>query len=192
MSMGQTMLAVAFFVLLTVAVINADRMIMDSDQSFYQEEATEQATNYANALLGEISKKRFDENIAANDTAYHPTTDFTPVGSLGIDNFFNEYVQLPDTLTSKGAYESIKRYDDVDDYNGYERIVRSPTLSGAKLWDSKGDTTGFILNVKVYYVTKSQMNVPSSSRQYLKRVDVSVYQKQYLPTAIKFSTIVTY
>ena len=60
MSLGQTMISAAFFVLLTLAVLSANTMILENTKYYLQEEAIEQASNFGNALLSEILTKKFD------------------------------------------------------------------------------------------------------------------------------------
>ena len=69
MSLGQTMISAAFFVLLTLAVFSANTMILENTKYYLQEEAIEQASNFANALLGEIVKKKFDSQVTLDEGA---------------------------------------------------------------------------------------------------------------------------
>ncbi len=63
MSLGQTMISAAFFVLLTLAVLSANKMILENTNYYLQEEAIEQASNFGNALLSEILTKKFDSHV---------------------------------------------------------------------------------------------------------------------------------
>ncbi len=81
MSTGQTLLSIAFFVLLTVAVINANRLILDSDENFYRDEALVQASQFATALMNEVGTKEFDANVVY--TRYQGNWEFTAPASLG-------------------------------------------------------------------------------------------------------------
>src|SRR5208337_5503760 len=66
MSLGQTMISAAFFVLLTLAVLSANKMILENTKYYLQEEAIEQASNFANALISEILTKKFDSKVTTD------------------------------------------------------------------------------------------------------------------------------
>lgn len=193
MSFGQTMIASAFLVLLTIAVINANKLIVDSDTSQYEMESIEQAGHLANSLLSEIAKKKFDEYA---DTSYYglqPLTSLTPSSRLGPDPlhewgyttyYENIFVPLPDYYPYRSAVDIYYYYDDVDDYNGYFRI------------DTTNTYTRDTLRVVVYYITPNSSAEQgynlSSSRTYYKKVDVHVINRRYFSDTLTFSTIITY
>ena len=68
MSLGQTMISAAFFVLLTLAVLSANKMILENTKYYLQEEAVEQASNFANAFISEILTKKFDSQVTLDAT----------------------------------------------------------------------------------------------------------------------------
>ncbi len=173
--MGQTILTAGFFVLLTVAVINAYIMIGDYDQAYYEDEALETATGLASTLMSEISTKKFDGNIGSDPNTYYYTNQFdvTLGPSTAERNLISPW---PDQV----PYKSTTSYNDIDDYNGYIRNANSTTMSG------------YQLTVTVYYVTKSSPDVSTSSRQTIKRVNIRVIQSQYLPNGTTFSKIFSY
>lgn len=200
MGLGQTMLTSAFLVLLTVAAMNVNKMIVDRDADFYEQEAYREAGKLANALIAEIMRKKFDEVVDTSASGYLATTSFTTSGNLGTDTyldstkifiwwFYNYYpepnkVPLPDVLTNPNIpnFKSIdnRYYDDVDDYDGYTRTAQS------------GNLTGFELSVKVYYVTGTNLDVETTTRTYFKRIDVTVSNTNYLKKSLKFSSVVAY
>lgn len=75
MSSGQTMLTVAFFMLVTVAVINANRMLLDSESSYYNHAALEEGSNFANALLSQTLAKNYSEVVGSTDTVLVDSQD---------------------------------------------------------------------------------------------------------------------
>jgi hypothetical protein len=175
MGFGQTMLTAAFLVLITIAAMNANKMIVDRDRNYYEQEAYRQGAILANALLTEILTKKFDELIDPSDYGYANTTDFTTNSSLGVDGF--EWFLLSastDAITdpTNPRYKSISSsgftaYDDVDDYDGYTRSAQSGTL------------TGFVLTVDVYYVNSTDLNTKVTTRTYYKKIDVIVKNSTY-------------
>ncbi len=188
MGLGQTMLTTAFLVLLTIAAMNANRMIVDRDSNYYEQEAYRQSAKLANALLAEIVTKKFDEQVDTSASGYLAASSFTTPGNLGPDPIYSTFwfftyisgyeqnnVPLPDVVSNPNVlnYRSMNPgqnyYDDVDDYNGYTRIAQS------------GSLTGFNLSVQVYYVNKSNLNVNAGTRTYFKKIVVSVTNPTYFP-----------
>ncbi len=170
------MLSAAFLVLLTIAVMNANRLLVESETETYRGEALELASNYGQALLIEASRKKFDKN--ALDSVYQNKDVFTSPGSLGPES--GETISpWPDIA----PFKSPTVYDDLDDYNGYQRII--DTVDTKRI-------PGFLLKVTVYYVKKSAPGTIQTSQQYLKRLDVTVEHPSYVTKPITFSTIVTY
>lgn len=188
MGSGQTMLTAAFFVLVTVAVLNANRMVIDSQETYYEQVALEQGTGFANALLQEMVTKKFDSQ-ANYDYGYQPTSSFDIAMGAGAAavNRINPVVNgqvVPDFEPYKSIKGSSATYDfdDVDDYNGYERTVNSV------------DIKGFHLKVAVYYVYKSAPDValPYGTRSYFKRIDVTIDHPVYLQRKITVSGLDSY
>jgi hypothetical protein len=190
MGSGQTMLTIAFFVLVTVVVMNANKMLIDSELSYYEQGALEEGSNFANALLSEIVTKKFDSQMNSYPSSYYiPTNMFDAPSSMGAGaaaiNRINPTVGgklVPDVAPYKSIKGSDATYDfdDVDDYNNYERTVNSQ------------DIIGLHLVVKVYYVRKSNTAVAATSQTYYKRIDVTVDHPRYLQRKITVSAIASY
>lgn len=183
MNLGQTMLTMASLVLLSISVLNTNRMIVESDQEMYQAESLDLSVNFAQSLLNEIAEKKFDVN--ATDTTYQPASDFTPPYGLGPSSM-EALSTWPDSVTTDIAgekvlrgYESIGRYNDVDDYNGYERTVDTRRIKG------------FSMSVDVFYVTDANTSDPSPVQTYYKKIVVKIKHPAYL-NEVRFSTIVGY
>lgn len=173
MNLGQTMLSAATLVVLAVLVLNANRLIVQGEKDIIKGETFDIAVNYAQALLTEISKKKFD--AASKDSGYQATSEFTSPYSLGPNS--GELSQIspwPDVA----PFRSIAAYDDADDYHGYQRIIDTDVVQGMKLW------------VEVYYVSGTNPNYKTFSKTYFKRINVYVQHSTYLNT-ISFSTLVT-
>ena len=172
MHLGQTMLTLGFFALLTISVMNANRMIVKSDQEMYEGEAFDYAANFAQALLSEASSKIFDVKVI--DSLFQQPNKFTTPSQLG-PSASESISPWPDVA----PYKSIGTYNDVDDYHGYERTVDTDILKGFKV------------TCVVYYVTETDPDTPSSSQTYFKRVDVSLEHVEYLKK-VTYSSIVSY
>lgn len=166
MGLGQTMLTAGVLVLLIMLTISANRMLMESAQTSYESEAITLAADLANSLLAEIGRK--DYNASVTYGYYQNTSEFTASSSFGPNS--SEAFALPDTST---PYKSIARYSDVDDYHNYQRIANGGTIKG------------FLLTVKVYYVSPLSPGDVNSSSTYTKRVEVTATHSIYLPVGIK-------
>ncbi len=195
MSLGQTMISAAFFVLLTLAVLSANKMILENTKYYLQEEAIEQASNFANALLSEIQTKKFDSRVTLDGSGnvsgpYNQSNLPWPAAptlfrhSMG-PTFTARNNVMPGGAPDAAPYKSIRGgspnyFDDVGDYNGYVRTAKS------------ADISGYTLTVKVYYVLKNSPDSPSGVQTYYKRIDVTVTHPIYLTQALTFSAIATY
>lgn len=164
------MITAGFFVLLIVVVISANRMINESTVSTGEGDAVNLSVDIARALVNEAYRKIFDEKWI--DSVYQATSDYTSPSLLGPDT--GEKFTLPDVV----PYKSYAMYDDVDDYNGYSRIVDA------------GSMKGFKVSVQVYYIDQSAF-AKTSTQTYLKRVDVSVEHPTYLQKKVTYSSVIT-
>ena len=182
-------MAAAALIVLTILVISANRMIVQSQQDEYRAIAVNEASEIASAIINEALSKAYDNYSYLNraDTiSYADSTRFTAPGSLGPEWGKPKFsVSNPDIASSTGSFLSASLYTDFDDYNGYWRKVDTPTM------------TGFIANCTVTYVRPTNLNQPANFRQrYFKRIVVTVYQPQYLPQdalhPISFSAVKTY
>jgi len=197
MGLGQTMLTSAFLVLLTIAVMSANKMMVDQDYNFYEQEAFKQASVLGNNMLGEISRKRFDELVDTSLAVYLPVTGFStslgPDGTIWDFVFLNgEYRTFSSTTTlldrnTSIPYASLMYFDDVDDYNGYSRRANTRLFTGVVASEN-----AFTISVRVFYVSPASPDAPSSSRTYLKKVVASVTHPVYLRDTLQLSTVIAY
>jgi hypothetical protein len=92
-------------------------------------------------------------------------------------------VHLPDSSFT-GNYKSINGYNDVDDYDGYTRIVGADTTNGIRIG-------GYVLTVRVFYVDPSNPDVKVNYQTNVKRIEIDVEHPQYLPK-ITYSSLMAY
>jgi hypothetical protein len=177
------MISAAFFVMLTLAVLSANKMIIESNKDYIEAQAVEQATNFANALISEILTKKFDSRVI-DPLHYYNTSEFDAPSAMGTSAATSNYV-MPGGNPDVAPFKSIRGdspsyFDDVDDYHGYQRTANS------------SDISGYLLKVSVYYVKKSSPDAASSTQTKYKRIDVTVEHPLYLPHKLTFSAIATY
>ncbi len=176
MHLGQTMLALASLVMVSVISLNVNRRIVEGDDEMYEAESIDFAVGFAQGILYEISSKKFDEN--AVDSVLQDPSEFT--SPFMFDPVYEGEI-LP-TSPDTAWYKSIGTFDDVDDYNGYIRKVNTARIEG------------FIVKVEVYYVADSDPEVPVWVPTYNKRVVVTVEHAEYMKYLDRatFATIIGY
>jgi hypothetical protein len=174
MSLGQSMLTAAALIIITMVVISANRLILESQQDEFSGEAYNLASEIANSMLMEASRKKFDENFTSS--YYQDVWEFADPTSLGASLTESSAVPLPD----HAPFKSIGAYDDFSDYNGYERIVDTPVI------------TGFIVRDSVCYVNPTDPDTPLDYQSYVKKLVVKVSHPIYLPKPLEFSTLMSY
>jgi hypothetical protein len=186
MGLGQSMITVLFFALLTIMFLNAISLLNNADTELLTVAAYKTATDLGQSLMAEILTKKFD---AASDPTVAQTSllIFTAPASLGPSAA--ETFALPDVA----PFKSIKNYSDVDDYNNYSRLT-----------DSTNGLGRFRDTVLVYYIKMT--NPPTQpvppSVQWTKQIEVWVTNDQYMSNKdsrgniisskwVKFYSIVT-
>ncbi len=167
------MITAAFFTLLILSAISVNRMLIESAETDYKTEAYAQAIGIAQELMNEATKKKFDENAVSPGP--QRTSAFTVSSRLGPDGSGEAISPWPD----HPLYQSPTKYDDVDDYHGYRRTANGSTMSG------------FEASAQVYYVMETSPHTRTTSRTYMKRIDVKVRHDRYLDS-LKISRFVTY
>ncbi|MBE0557878.1 MAG: hypothetical protein IH628_11655 [Proteobacteria bacterium] len=171
MNLGQTMLSAGALVLLTILVINAHRLVVQSGDAAVSAEAAQVGIDLAQSLLDEIQTKKFDQ--FADTSGSQAVSEFTAPASLGPGA--GESFTLPDTI----IYKSIGKYNDVDDYHGYTRNT------------AVGQFAGYQLSVTVVYVDDDDPDVVVATRTYTKRVQVTVINSKYFKN-MTFAAVVSY
>ena len=107
----------------------------------------------------------------ANDKAFDEFTD-----TLSIDNL-NDLTSA--TLLGPEAGETYELFNDFDDFNGYSKV------------DNSMPSAAFNINCQVVYVNPVNLNVPSSSRTWNKKITVTIDSPSMSDT-IRMSSIYSY
>jgi hypothetical protein len=176
MNLGQTMLTAGMLLLLVMSVISANRMVNENTAAQFQAEALTSSASIANDILLEITSKRFDgkPDSAKLVSGTVATKDFSPYDSLLIQDEWGPSASergalvQPDTLRTDSTYKSLMALNDLDDYDGYQRTVNF------------GNISGFVVKVKVYYVTAAAPDTRTLTRTNFKRIEVTVEHPLYL------------
>ena len=144
MSSGQSWLAIGAMVLLSYLSLNFQRSQNVQVSSSLNYESVIAATGIGQSLLEEISGRAFDE-ITIGGTIENPDT-----------------LTLPNNLGTDSGEGNIKKFDDIDDFDGYTRI------------DTLSRLGRFECTVDVYYVDEGNLDVESMSQTFLKRIDIAI------------------
>lgn len=162
---SQTLITIGALMLLSSIILSLNNAILGRDLVNYESEATLTAISVGQSLLEEVRTRAFDENTVLPKRAASPA-DLTYPGYVG-----NE-----DGEVGTG------NYDDIDDYDGFERSVTTTRF---------GD---FEQAVRVYYVRNTNLADSSSIPTFLKRIDVGV-SNLYVGTptnSVTLSTVIAY
>ncbi len=158
MQTGQTMLVIAAFALLSTLTLAINATMITTATMGLEMEASLNALSVAQSMLDEILMKDFDEKTTNNHRVF--TYDgMTAVSALGPD--LGEAISGVDSSRT-GDFQSVSKFDDVDDYNGYVRMA----------WNSR--LGWFTVRDSVVYVNELDPNTVSSTRTWEKRLTVQV------------------
>jgi hypothetical protein len=153
MSTGQVILTVGAFVLLSMILLSFYGLVADSSKTIETTQGDITEVALAISYQEIIQGMAFDE--ATTDGIRHDLNDLS--SNLGVDN----PPPVGDPLE-----ESLETFDDVDDFNGYERPDVNP-----------GGVVGtFRTHVDVHYVNPDDINQISSSKTFVKRVDMKLWR----------------
>jgi uncharacterized protein (DUF3084 family) len=186
------LLTIGALVLLGTLFASQNALVLYQSQDSVGNEYTIAAFGIAQSIIDEAKLKAFDEQTTLVGVA--DTSSLTAVASLGKDanaEKLNGTAANPDradTLTTASPFSAANpgflssvKFDDVDDYNGYVRILN-------KARALEGDT----VRVTVAYADAASPNtVLSSRRSFCKKMTVTV-SGRYLPAPVTMSFAYTY
>ncbi|MCX8056641.1 MAG: hypothetical protein N3F03_03395 [Ignavibacteria bacterium] len=161
MNTGQTLLVTVGLLLFTIFILTVYRSTTSRFALAVANEALLTGSAIAQSLIDEITIKDFDEKSIGN--VISTPDSLTPVNLLGPDLGENDYT----------------KYDDIDDYNGYQRSENLSRLGN------------FISSVRVFYVNVNNPDITSNTRTFAKRIEVFV-RNNFITDTIKMYRVVTY
>ncbi len=168
MGANQLLMIVAALAILITLQLSINGSLIRSFVSDLDGEATIDAVSVGEAMVDEIQTKVFDENVIS-EVVFDSTLLSSPVALTReglVENSVAVYEREP--------FQSKIKFDDVDDYNGYTRIVSSPRLGDYKVRDS------------IYYVRRSNLDQYSNAQTWYKKIEVTVTHPNLLfPVTVK-------
>jgi len=173
--MGMNMIFTIFaFVFLGTLLVFNNNVIVNSLTLASENEVSIIAFGEAQSVIDEAKTKAFDENTIS--VVVPDSTSFS--ATLGRES--ETFPSPCDTLSSTG-YRSSVNFDDVDDYNGYKRLVKASSSVG------KPDTVSAVVS---YVVVANPDNV-ASGKTYAKKMTVMV-KSPYLNQSYSIAYVFTY
>lgn len=179
------LLTIGALLLFGTLLVSTQNLISYNETDSMENEYILAAYGTAQTVIDEAKLKAYDENSVT--TVVADTSGFTAAGALGPDGA-GEAVPTVDTMVSSSpfsaqypGYPASVRFDDIDDYNGYTRLIR--TSRGFE-----GDT----IRVSVAYVPIDNPGAgPVGYRSLCKQMTVTVTGK-YLKGSVSLSYGFTY
>lgn len=157
----QTSYTILALVLFTILALGFNQKGNNDLEFRLYHEAVVASAEFGDSFLNELSKVPFDENTVAG--LVDTTAALTSSFDLGKDT---DEVDVSD-------------FDDIDDYNEYVKT------------DSLNKLGVFSLVVSVYYVNLAYPDVVSSTKQFHKRIDLTIYN-DYLTDPVSLYLITAY
>ncbi len=164
MGSGQTFLIIGAFVLLSTMTLNVNSAMIGTSTTGLEMEATLDAMSIGQTLLDEILNQNFDQKTVGGIRVYSADS-LTPPALFGPDGTAEKISGNQGIDTSRtDNFQSLTRFNDVDDYNGYCRMSWNPRFG----W--------YTLTVRVDYVNEDTPDTVLTSQSFYKRVTVTVTQ----------------
>jgi hypothetical protein len=162
MNSGQTFLIIGAFVLLSTMTLNVNSTLIVTSTTGLEMEATLDAMSIGQTLVDEILTQDFDQKATGGVRVYSPDS-LTPPSGFGPDGAAEKITgnQGIDT-SSTDNFQSLTRFNDVDDYNGYCRKSWNPRFG----W--------FTITVHIDYTDEDNPYVLLSKQSFYKRISVTV------------------
>ena len=173
MNSGQLLLVIGALTLLSILELSINSSILRAYVVSYDSEATIDAISVGEAMIDEILTQAFDSVTTGTQTITSPS-QCTPTSRLGADLDTEKTITGYDTV----EYKSQIKFNDVDDYNHYRRIAKSPRLGNFTVTDT------------VFYVQEANLDAPSSSQTWYKKVLVTIKHPNLYSPIVMESLIV--
>jgi hypothetical protein len=168
-------LTIGAILLFGVFLKTSNQLMIGNNQIASTNEYYISALSVGQSVIDEAKTKSFDEKAIGK--AIFAADSLTAVGSLGRESGA-EAVPSPDTLRT-GTFGSVTKFDDIDDYNGYRRLVNTTRAEG------------YHVLVSLNYASETNPETSSASKTFCKRMTVKVWSK-FIPDTLKFSYAFTY
>ena len=171
--MNQMIMALGAILLLGVTSLGINQILIDRTTTTLEAEASLNAVSIAQVMLDEIMTKSYDMATVSGARIYDSTL-FTTPDALGPNATEASQVGTLDLVEGSKKY-----FNDVDDYNKYQRIASTPILGK------------FLVVDTVYYVNELYPDEKSSTQTNFKKIEVTVRHAN-MSYPLKISDIAVY
>jgi len=162
MNTGQMMLSVAAMMLLSLVVLRQAGDSLGTSDTVLHSKLEIMAVSEASSMIEKISALAFDQH----------TKDSTFTGKV--------YQLTPSPLGPEAGEDSVQKYNDIDDYNGYS------TVDSTALGE-------FTISCSVVYVDPSDPDGMSTTQTWHKKVSVVVHGPfPAMTDSVQVSTVISY
>lgn len=158
MNSGQTFLTIGAFVLLSTILLNFYRVLSSTSTDVNQSEANIAEVALATSYNEFAQGLCFDEASIDSFITTANINSLTAPTSLGVDS---------PPGPGEPNETTMKAFDDFDDFNNYA-FDDSALVSSVGIFHS---------DFKVYYVSALDVNTVSTTRTFVKRMDITIYRK---------------
>ncbi|HTK80770.1 MAG TPA: hypothetical protein VL633_00610 [Bacteroidota bacterium] len=145
----------------------SNRLMIGNNQIASQNEYYIAGISLAQSIIDEGKTKAFDQKTVS--ASISSRSSLTSPDSMGRDGISEQAVPTIDTLTAASPYSSANKgflssikFNDIDDYNLYSRVVNTQRAEGYKL------------KVTVGYTSETSPDSTSGTRTYAKKMIVKV------------------
>lgn len=180
MSTGQTLLTIGAFILLSNILVTFYRLLAESGQTIDSSQGGITAVSLATSYMQVAQGLHFDERTINSFIPRNQVNRLTHPDSLRTEGNYGVDTVMSPPLPPE---DHIGRFDDVDDFNGYE--FRDTTMEG---------TLGYYrAKFTVNYVSPNRIDSIVNIRTFVKRLDIKVW-REFPPSedTVRTSTIIGY
>lgn len=173
---GNYLLTIGALAILSLLILSTMNVLRSNYVDMSESELVITGLSLGQSLIDEIKTKEFDE-VEVNGGTIDSPSDLS--STLGPDS--GEIVNSPDTSSSH-VFSSLTVFDDVDDYDGYVRLVDTDIAES------------FTLSSVVEYVSLSDPdNATGGTKTYCKRITVTITSPFFdsLPS-VQINSAITY
>lgn len=157
---SNILLALGSLVMFGTFLGSSNRLLIGNTQIASQNEYYIAALSYAQSVIEEARTKKFDGTLSATAVNNIGKTVLTPAGGLGADASSEKLTDVD--VYGEGGFLSQVKFDDIDDYHNYRRLVNSSRAEG------------YQMVVNVSYIDPLKPNVPVASQTNAKLMVVKI------------------
>lgn len=168
------MLTIGAIMLFAFFMTSANNIMLQNKIQSSESEYIITAIGLGQSIINEAKTKAFDEKTVTGSVT--AASQLTAAASLGNDA--GEIFSQPD-ISGTSQFQSFTKFDDIDDFNGYTRSVKTPRA---------GDYT---VTVRVQYINENDPETVNAAQTYSKKMTVTV-TSPYITIPVKLYYAFTY